>query len=640
MSAICGCVDFRTGHTTPEAAIAPMMAALEPLGRDGGGSWSKGPVALGHRLTHVTPESVGEKLPLEHEPSGCVITADARIDNREELFDALTVSREHRARIADSELILLAYLRWGEQCPEYLLGDFAFAIWDERSQQLFCCRDFIGTKPFYYFSAGRSFFCFATTVEALLRSPLAPQRLDLAYVRSYLQGGSFVHPKRTFWRDLHKLEPARAQLFGRGWNRIWTYWCPDQAPAIRYRKQQDYIDQLRELLAKAVGSRLRSAFAIGSHLSGGLDSSSVSVLAARALRTERKVLHAFCWASPPEPDDYPLRDERAVFETITGTEGMIPHYALLLPDDVAAVDCRDVTIHPTEVLYWELPVLRTAAANDIRVMLSGWGGDEFAAFNGRGYFAALFLQGRWIRLAREVRQKSQLHGTPVSGLIRSRVILPLIPDTVLRALRPDLISDIQISSLPSCLDPGFANALAQTRTLVRPAARERVGVRRSQIALYEYGHLAQRTESWAEHGASHGIEYRYPLMDRRIVEYVLGLPAVLFHQNGWKRHLFRRAVNGLIPPETQWKKLKTDTASFQWMDRIAPAANKRIARTLRERRETIRTAGYLNPERAINNWSAMARSYTCFSTADAADMQWLWLAMIDHPSRSSSPGKG
>jgi asparagine synthase (glutamine-hydrolysing) len=630
MSAICGCVDFSGTGPRPTATIAPMMAALEPLGRDDGGTWSKGPVALGHRLTHTTPESIGERLPLEHRASGCVITADARIDNRGELFDALSVDRERRGAMADSELILLAYLRWGEKCLERLLGDFAFAIWDGRSQQLFCARDFIGAKPFYHFTDGTR-CSFASTLEALLHSPRVPEKLDLAYIRAYLEQPYFVHPERSFWEGVRKLRPAHAQVLGRAGSRTWAYWSPKQTKCIRYRHDQDYVDHLSELLEGAVNCRLRSAFPVGSHLSGGLDSSSIAVLAARSLRQSGKMLHAFCWAPAPAADDYPLADERADVEVICRQEGITPHYAPVTPGDLIEARTRNSALHPSEMLLWELPVVRMAINEKVRVMLSGWGGDEFAAFNGRGYFAELLLQGRWVTLARELRNKSSLHDVPVHRLLRSRVLLPLVPDALLARLRPDLPDAPRRLPLPDCLGAEFAASLRSVPPLRGRHLRERVGVRANQIALYHHCHLSERSESWAEHGARHGVEYRYPLLDQRIVEFALGVPPHLYQKDGWKRSLFRHAVQSLLPRETVWKPMKSDPAKDRWISSIQEETELMLADVLNDRLEKMRSAGYLDAEAIIARHLKSMRAEHDTNHRGSGSLDPLWLAFLPGP---------
>jgi asparagine synthase (glutamine-hydrolysing) len=143
MSGICG-VWAIDGDPTARP-IDAIIGLLERRGPEGSHVWSDGPVALDHTLLATTPEALVERLPLTDEASACTITADARLDNREELFATLGIDGDARA-IGDGELILRAYVRWGDECPAKLLGDFAFAIWDPRNQTIFCARDHMGMR--------------------------------------------------------------------------------------------------------------------------------------------------------------------------------------------------------------------------------------------------------------------------------------------------------------------------------------------------------------------------------------------------------------------------------------------------------------------------------------------------------------
>src|SRR2546423_129320 len=139
MSAIVG-LYCRDGQPVDRASLDRMTESLAHRGPDAAGVWSNGPIGLGHRMLWTTPESLQEQLPLTSKNGDVIITADARIDNRDELLTALGLAAWSYGEVSDSELILRAYQQWGEDSPKRLLGDFAFAIWDEGRQTLFCAR--------------------------------------------------------------------------------------------------------------------------------------------------------------------------------------------------------------------------------------------------------------------------------------------------------------------------------------------------------------------------------------------------------------------------------------------------------------------------------------------------------------------
>lgn len=157
MSAIAGIYNYSQEPIQIEHGYR-MMFDLEKFPADDIQTWHQDHVFLGCHAQWITPESVGERLPYYDFARKLAITADAIIDNRDELFDKLQVERERRAKMPDSELILLAYHRWGEESPKHLIGDFAFMIWDERKQRMFGARDFSGYRTLYYCGSGRSLF--------------------------------------------------------------------------------------------------------------------------------------------------------------------------------------------------------------------------------------------------------------------------------------------------------------------------------------------------------------------------------------------------------------------------------------------------------------------------------------------------
>lgn len=255
-----------------------MAACLAHRGTDGMGLWCEGPVGLGHRMRWTTPESLHETLPFSRPSEKRAITADARLDNRDELSASLNVS--DRA-VSDSTLILLAYDRWGDACPERLLGDFAFVIWDGRREALLCARDPMGVKPLYYHHQPNRLFAFASEIKALLCLAEIPRRLNEQRVADYLVP-ILEDMEATFFRDIVRLPPGHRLLLDSRGLALQRYWSLDPAREVRLDSDEAYAEAFRTLFTDAVRARLRSAYPVGSLLSGGLDSSSITC-AARSL---------------------------------------------------------------------------------------------------------------------------------------------------------------------------------------------------------------------------------------------------------------------------------------------------------------------------------------------------------------------
>lgn len=239
-----------------------MATSLAHRGPDDVGIWQEGCVGLGHRMLWTTPESLGEKLPLASCSGELIITSDARIENREELIDTLNLHNYPPAKLTDSELILFAYKRWHCHCPEYLLGEFAFAIWDKGRRTLFCARDHFGVKPFYYCKVGQTFM-FASEVKALLSLPDVPRKLNEVRIAAYLT--TVMQSKTTTsYQGIFQLSPAQIlTIKDYAEINLRSYWSLDpKYEELHLSSNQDYSDAFRKIFTEAVQCRLRSAFPI------------------------------------------------------------------------------------------------------------------------------------------------------------------------------------------------------------------------------------------------------------------------------------------------------------------------------------------------------------------------------------------
>ena len=283
LSGICGIVSFDE-RSPARAELMPMVSSLERRGPDDTDTWHNGSVALGHSLLATTPEALTEKLPLTHTETGCTITADARLDNRETLLAALGVEQTGPV-IGDGELILRSYLRWGHACPDRLHGDFAFAIWDPRQATLFCARDQMGMRQLCYARGDDGSFVFGTqpdTIAALLQ---VATKLDNARIADFLLDREWYDLTSTFHENIKRLPPGHTLAAQNGSLQVRRYWHLEEPAELQLADDQEYAAAFREVFERAVTRRLRSNGRVASTLSGGLNSGSVAATAARCLRS-------------------------------------------------------------------------------------------------------------------------------------------------------------------------------------------------------------------------------------------------------------------------------------------------------------------------------------------------------------------
>ena len=490
-----------------------------------------------------------------HEPA-VHITADLHLHGRDELVAQLGISSGEALPMSDEALVILAYRRWGVRCAERIVGEGAFALWDASEQRLICWRDAAAVRPLYYYHVPGRRFVFSSDLQSIAAHPATPSTLDLPYTSAFLRDEQFQHPTRTLIQGVRKVDPAHILIFDRGGVHLQRYWDPASIAERADADDGECVEELRALVRRSISDRLPSSGeGVGAHLSGGLDSSSVALVVAALLEDRGHELSAFSWAPPRDVVPTIERDERDLVEAAARFVAIRPRYTHLRPNDVVDVAYRDVALRPRATLNFEVATSRDAADAGVRTIFSGWGGDEVIAFNGRGYFADLARRGRLVTVQRELRLRSRIHGGSLRGAWKARVVMPLLPD---RAFRN---GSEELPPLPAELRPEFARVLATVEPLEHPFPRERPGVHRMQESLLRFGHLQYRMESWAAHGAALGLIYTFPLLDRRIMEFALGLPGHMYFRDGWKRWLYRTAMEGILPDLVRWNPKKYDDAA-------------------------------------------------------------------------------
>ena len=299
MSGIFGIFN-RNGNSVEKKIADDMLNSMLSWDPDEHDLWIEDSVSLGHAMLWNTPESKYEHFPLQK--NAYVLTMDARIDNRKELVNELDLPDCPMEEIGDSEFILAAYKKWGEDCPKHLLGDFAFAIWDEKEEQLFCVRDHMGIKPFFYFQSDE-LFVFSNDISVLLKHPEISKDLDDLTVAYFVKDQGTYSKYDTYFDKIKKLPPASRMIVSKKKVYKNCYWCIEDSPQIRYKTFDEYVKRLKELFNNAVEVRMRTDYTMASHLSGGIDSSPIAVQVARKLKDRRSLLHVFIWIDIPHDKD-------------------------------------------------------------------------------------------------------------------------------------------------------------------------------------------------------------------------------------------------------------------------------------------------------------------------------------------------
>jgi len=559
MSGIAGIVRLDGAPNRPED-IGRMVARMDRRGPDRRGTWNDSVAALGQTLLATTPEAEAERQPWVHADSGCVIVSDSRLDNRAELLSLLGLTHAPVDEIGDGELLHAAYQRWGAGCPDRLLGDFAFAIWDPRARRLFCARDVMGVRPFYYYLRPRQIFAFGSDSQAILGLPEVPVVLDEARIADAIVGQlEGIDKISTFYRDLFRLPPAHSIVLTGDRIELSEYWHPmADRPAGLPTTTEDWVDGVRAHLEQAVRCRLRSTRRVGSMLSGGVDSSAVVALAADELsRRGREQLRTFSVIDSGErcAETSAIRQVIASIDIDASTCDLQTVEAIepeLRRDGDLMSEPFDASMALNNCVY------RLAAASSIVCVMDGMPGDILYSTSGNVH--SLSRKHQWreaFRAATELHQTDRNRWPMLRAL--GSVAGAWLPEVLMRSRRRQTYSrEYNQELLPGSLiaPPVARRVRLKERYLAMredEARHAKPDPSHSAMSCMTAPHVAVATERYGRVAALHGIEPRHPFLDRRLIEFHAWLPMGLRRKDGVEKWALRKAISNVLPPEVAWR---------------------------------------------------------------------------------------
>ena len=559
MSGIFGLWRLDGGDVQP-GTLERMSRSLAHRGPDGDSTWSEGPVGIGHRMFHATPESRRERQPIVVRDGDIVLTADGRLDNREELIRILGFERP-TSEITDPDLILAAYERWGSRCPEHLLGDFAFAVWDRKRQVMVCARDHFGIRPLYYFYAPGRLLAFASEVKALLTLDEVPDAIDELEAARHLLIPIEDDPRATFYRDVKRVLPGHELTTGRGGTAEREYWALDPHRSLVLGSDREYAEAVREAFVEAVRCRLRSSSEVACMLSGGLDSSSITSTAAKLL-SESGSAHPLRTLSAVY-DTASASDERMYIDQVSKAYETEPHF--FAGDSVSPVAEMDRFswlmdgANDGGNLYLNWNLYRAASEFGNRVVLDGFDGDTTVS-HGQGRLVELALARKWWSLAREVKAYAHSTGEPWKPAVYSWIRRYGLRPAVRR-----LTGAGKSEERPSQKVPGWARIVSEDyRSRLTPHIQAPSPSPTTERE-HHYGRLSRvglrkNVSTIGAIGSGAGVEVRFPFFDIRLVELCLSLPPEQKLRGGWSRYVMRNAMEGILPEGIRWRPGKSDVS--------------------------------------------------------------------------------
>ena len=527
MCSICGMIDFKE---RPNAVLTEKMSAtMKVRGPDASDSFSDETVAFCHnRLSVMDPKNGAQPMKASFNGKNYVIIYNGEIYNSPELRRELLPFGAEFKTNCDTETVLWSYIIFGNECPKHLNGIFAFAVYDIDERKVFFARDRMGVKPLFYTFLG-SAFLFASEIKALLEHPKVSRKVDkkglwqLVFLSPVTLSGSGV------FRDINELKPAQCAELTDGGLKVWNYWKLEAKPFIGDAKSAQ--NEVGELLADAVRRQTVSDVPLCTFLSGGLDSSVLTALAAEGYRSKGKTLATYSFEYEGNRENFkqslfqPQGDDD--FARYLARWLMTDHTVLTAPNNeiaeclIPATEARDFPGQAdidSSLLYFCSKVKKHHT-----VAISGECSDEI--FGGYPWFYRPEMLYRdffpWIH---EPMERASLFNKdfvkPEEGYdCLSNEYKKIISDC---SVLPWDSESMRTSRIATCLSVGyFMTSLLE---------------RKDRMSMYS------------------GLEVRVPFADHRILEYVYNVPWEIKFENGVEKALLRNSMTKYLPEKILWRK--------------------------------------------------------------------------------------
>lgn len=535
------------GREIPRTVLERAAEALRFRGSDGQMTWNGTGVATCFSFLETGPAKQSEQQPVRLGANWML--GDVRVDGRAELLKELA---SHGTQLSidttSEELLLHVWQVWGASCLERIIGDFSFVLWDEAEQCLWCARDFVGPRPFYY-AHRNGLFCVSNTLEALRCVPDISCDLDEAFIGEFLLQGYCADLTRTVYSEIQRLRAGHLLKYQKQRLEIFPFATLPVEEPHNYSRIEEYLEQYRHLLNESVRDRLPTR-PTGLYLSGGLDSGSVCAMACRIAEErgpgQKELLEAFTvsWFpifEDPEPEFATMTAKHlGISHRVLDAEGLTPfesHEAFPLRSPEPTAEAFAARAHHN---YLEI-------AAHSPMILSGDGGDDVLTGQSWPYFAHLWSSGKWPEIARVLGSFVLSHGA-----------LPPLRAGLRGKLRTVLAGTDPFGDYPDWFNPEFEkrNGLREKWIAAAPSPESTHPVHPQAYAALHRGYWSSVLESEDAGNTRVVLETRAPLLDLRVLRFLLRVPPVPWCVD---KELTRLAMAGYLP-ERILKRPKTPLA--------------------------------------------------------------------------------
>ena len=576
---MCGIAGYCTvaPSDSGRGVLERMTGAIRHRGPDASGFYQDAWASLGHRRLSIIDVAAGRQ-PMSNEEGSLWITYNGEIFNHADLRPALEEAGHRYQTRCDTETIIHAFEQYGPACLDLFRGMFSFAIWDKRARRLFCARDRLGKKPFYYYWDGR-LFAFASEIKALFEHPAISPVFEDSLLPEYLTFG-YVSDERTLFSGIRKLMPGHYLTLDLAGERpvfeTRRYWDIPEIAEPERRDDASWIRECRERLEETVRMRLMSDVPLGMFLSGGLDSSAIAAVMRRLVSGPVKTFSVGYREARYSELGYAAQVARAI-----GTD----HHEVVIGRDDFLEALPRLIWHEDEPITWPSSVslyfVSRLASEQVKVVLTGEGSDELFAgyeryrwnlFNQRAMsFYRLAPAGlrRWLR--------SQVAGTP---LLRASLRRKLGHTFLGRA---DGVESLYLDNFYGAFSNGELARLQLHPAGSPYASYRRYWDARPQAPLVErmlYAdqktYLVELLMKQDQMSMACSIESRVPLLDHTFVEFAMRVPDHLKIRGGTQKFILKKAVEDLLPHDIVYRtKMGFPTPIRAWL--AGPGAEPLLA---------------------------------------------------------------
>ncbi len=523
-------------------------------------------ILLGQQNMHSHKHVLLEEDVIFKHPSELKIVSDARIDNREDLIRELRCQHD----ISNSELILLLYIKYGKTCAQKLIGAFSFAIWDSKNETLVCARDQMGVKPFcYYYKDG--IFAFGTQKKSLLAIPNINKTPDWRYIMNSMSGIGI--PKgATAYSHIKHLAPGHILIVKNKELQLHQYWELDIRSELSYKNEDNYIEEFNTLFKEAIRCRIDGTNTFASHLSGGLDSSGITSVGHQLAKNNSSILKVLSYnvIEDYKDEDKKIEENLKAFDLVNYLNAESIFTNVNKPIERSMYDmikhevlCCDGRSRSNNI-NTEFEIQAEAKQQNASVLLSGFAGDELVTSFCRPFYLEYFDKGRWIKYFTAKKKSRHLFKDKLRAFIPA-LISTLLPSTskyLIAKYSKERYKNHQYRGESILLNKDYFNATPELRSMLEPEyfpqAHDEFP---TSLKAYQRNHICRphtyrRMESEQLGGKYWHVDYRYPMTDIRLLQFMISIPMEQKISEDMSRRIFRIAMKDYLPDSIRLRDMK------------------------------------------------------------------------------------